>query len=536
MKKIMYIFEARAIGGAAQSLLDILNKVIKYVKAVVVLQPNSPIIDSLKSKGIAYYEVDIPVDMSPQGKIILEGEDIFVKSYQSALKIADIIDSENIDIVHINSSVSYSGAIAAMMRNKPIVWHIRELIEEQFEMTFYNCDLRLELFKQANKIITISDYVHNEYLKKYDIDSIRLYNGIEKKRYKYDLLQKKSGENIFLVAGMITPFKGQGDVIRAAEILAKKNIRDFKVFIVGGGDEFYIWTMKRYIIEHSLQNYIEVVPFCNDLSEYRKNALFSITSSQNEALGRVTIEPMLAGNLVIGAKSGGTIELIGENEERGIFYELGNYEDLAQKMEKVINMPIETRKEILSRAQKFAEEQFDTDIYVEKLITIYEECLNNRKSADNSILKNMEQKYLNLKEDSVPNENISEDKIYLSLIKSQSAFKLAIKWIEIKQRGHNLAEYFLKKNIFEIAVYGISELGRKFYDEIYDSGIKIQSVVDRNLCLKNNMIKIDKNVDVLDKRMVIVVTVAASEKDIIRELKEKGYVNTIGLSEVLNSF
>ena len=56
-----------------------------------------------------------------------------------------------------------------------------------------------------------------------------------------------------------------------------------------------------------------------------------------EALGRVTLEAMLAVNMVIGTYTGGTLELIGENQERGYLYKQGNYRDLAKVMKELMS-------------------------------------------------------------------------------------------------------------------------------------------------------------------------------------------------------
>ena len=100
-------------------------------------------------------------------------------------------------------------------------------------------------------------------------------------------------------------------------------------------------------------------PYCDDLSHLRSQAAYAITSSQNEALGRVTIEAMLAGNFVIGAKSGGTTEIIGTNEERGILYELHNSEALANAMMRAVEYSAEDKNRMIKSAQEYVEKTID---------------------------------------------------------------------------------------------------------------------------------------------------------------------------------
>ena len=101
------------------------------------------------------------------------------------------------------------------------------------------------------------------------------------------------------------------------ELLVRQGYTDVRLIIVGNGNDGYVWALKKYIKKKNLDNNISILPFRYDLSDLRKEVSYEIICSQNEALGRVTIEAMLAGNIVIGARSGGTTEIIGAHEERG---------------------------------------------------------------------------------------------------------------------------------------------------------------------------------------------------------------------------
>ena len=65
-----------------------------------------------------------------------------------------------------------------------------------------------------------------------------------------------------------------------------------------------------------------IVPFQSDLYELRKHADIALMCSRGEALGRVTVEAMLSENLVIGADSAGTKEII-QNKVTGYLYKTG---------------------------------------------------------------------------------------------------------------------------------------------------------------------------------------------------------------------
>lgn len=77
---------------------------------------------------------------------------------------------------------------------------------------------------------------------------------------------------------------------------------------------------------------------------------------QKEAFGRVTVEAMGSGVPVIGANSGGTVELI-KNKETGLLYCQGDYRDLSEKICQFIENA-EYRKKIAESGCKLCQKKF----------------------------------------------------------------------------------------------------------------------------------------------------------------------------------
>lgn len=533
VKNIMYVINDDTLGGATQSLLDLLKEIKKEVNPVVVIRKGVKIKESFDALKILYYEIQFFTDHVKIGNLTPEkkGED-FKYSYEAALQLLPIIEKENVQLIHINSSVSYFAAMAALIAGVPYVWHIRELVEEQFGCEFINNDLKQKLYVQADKLISISDYVKQRYYEKYSVNTQKIYNGIDVEKYKLNVDENIDFKKIFLVVAMISPEKGQWDAICATEILVKKGYSDIQLIIVGDHGEGYAWALNKYIKSRNLDKNIKILPFQNDLSELHRQASYAITCSQNEALGRVTIEAMLGGNIVIGAKSGGTTEIIGEDEDRGFLYELHNSEALAGAMIRAMECPEEIKIQMLKRAQAYAEDTFDTKKYCMKLLDVYSEVISSFKTKNQKRFINaLEEKYESIKN----NEIIKEQSVDSQLLKSEAAFSLAAKWLEIRQRGYSLAEYFKKNNYQSVAIYGMAVLGLRLYDELENTDIEIRYLLDRN---PNGMEKILEFVSLQEKLIVdvIVVTVAAAEKQLVKEIKKTGYDNVIGLSDILNDF
>ncbi len=533
-RNIMYIFNDTAFGGAGQSLLDTLVEIKGKINPIVIIRDDATVEDRFSELGIKCYQIPFSTDYVKIGSADEEKrkQDI-KKSYEAALYLLPIIEKEKIQLIHINSSVSSFAAIAALMRNVPYVWHIRELLEEQFEYEFLNKELKIYLYKKADKLLAISNFVQKKYDEKYRLHTCRIYNGLNIQRFRADIPEKKPFENTFIVAAMITPGKGQWDVVQAVELLVERGYSDVKVIIVGRGSAGYLWALKKYIKRKKLESNISIMPFQDNLSQLRKQSSYAITSSQNEALGRVTIEAMLAGNIVIGARSGGTTEIIGENEERGFLYELGSSISLADTMERAMKCDEERKCVLLQKAQQYAENTFDSRQYCAKLGEIYDEAIESfvvKECAD--FLHRLKEYYDSFGD----SKYISVKRIGDSNKKSALLFPVALKWLEIRQSGHSLDEYFKQNHIWTIAIYGMGALGCRLYDELENTAIQIKYLLDRN---PNGMDKMFKFSTLENEELdvdAIVVTVVSSEKQIIDTIESYGYGNVIGLSKIISSF
>lgn len=534
-KNILYIFNDDSFGGAALSLLDTLTEIKKYINPVVVMQEfiKEDVGRKFEELGICCYKIRFSTDFVKIGDATEEKkEQEFKQSYEASLQLLPIIKQENIHLIHINSSASYFAALAALMADVPYVWHIRELMEEQFGCEFINDELQHNLYLYADKLIAISDFVSQKYFEKFSLNTIKMYDGLNIERFKFGIDIDQDFENIFLVAAaVISTEKGQLDAIRAMEILISRGYTDVRLLIVGGGKDNYIWALKKYIKKKKIEKNVSILPFRYDLMDLRRKASYEIICSQNEALGRVTIEAMLAGNLVIGARSGGTTEIIGEHEERGYLYELHSSSGLADAMIRAIKAPQNEKKEIAKYAQTYAEKTFDSQKYCSELLQIYDEVINSFVSKNQvSFLRKQNERYELVKYKKVTGTQISSSQ----LLKLETAFGISIKWIEIKQKGYSLAEYFKRYNIKSIAIYGMASLGRRLYDELEDSDISIKYLIDK---MPDELDKVLEFASLNGKMLdvdAIVVTVAGAERRIVEEIKSMGYRNVIGLSDVLN--
>ena len=108
-------------------------------------------------------------------------------------------------------------------------------------------------------------------------------------------------------------------------------------------------------------------------------------------------------------------------------------------------------------------------------------------------------------------------------------------WWLIKQNGHSLVEYFEKKSIKSVAVYGIKELGLHLVDELKYSGVSVSYIIDNNSEANNSIgeISIIKPEGKLPATDAVVVTAIHYYAEIEDMLSKNNNMRIINLQDVV---
>lgn len=105
-----------------------------------------------------------------------------------------------------------------------------------------------------------------------------------------------------------------------------------------------------------------------------ENCILLVHPAENEPLGRVVIEALYHGKLVVAADSGGIPEYI-QHGVNGFLFKSGNYESLAQQIITAMEWP--DKSSIAENAIKTAYHYFDCEMQSRKIIKIYTNLLSN---------------------------------------------------------------------------------------------------------------------------------------------------------------
>lgn len=377
--KLLFITNDAVTYGSTRSMLNLVDELEKKNIEIKILIPkHGPLEEELEKRNIEYKVSKYCTWVqSKEDRRRLKPYIKMMCNLFFAIPIVNWVKKEKFDIIHSVNSAVCIGAYISKMVKVIHIWHIRELIEEDHNLKFFNKKYAIKMLNSADKLIYVSKSVENKYKNLMDNNKGKLiYNGIPCKNYtNINIPEVKENNFKILIAGNICKTKGQEDAIRAVELLIQKGINNIELNIAGDGP--LEQELKDYVSEKNLNSNIKFLGFIKNLDEIRKQINIYLMCSKKEAFGRVTVEAMMSKNLLIGSNTGGTIEIIND-KLNGLLYEQGNYVDLASKIEYAINHWEECKK-IIEKAYDDAMSNYSIERCANEVFEIYKELLKNKK-------------------------------------------------------------------------------------------------------------------------------------------------------------
>lgn len=131
---------------------------------------------------------------------------------------------------------------------------------------------------------------------------------------------------------------------------------------------------------------------------------------------------------------------------------------------------------------------------------------------------------------------VTEDKmnrIKSSSDKYQDLFFMMNQWMKIKQSGKSLVSYLVSCGYKSIAVYGLGYVGEILLNELDDSEIAVEYVIDQKAKSINLDIKVVSPEEVLEKVDAIIVTPITYFGEIEEKLSAKVDCPVLSLMNIL---
>ncbi len=368
MKKVLFIHSSSELYGSDRSLLNIIKNIDKNRFSITVVLPcYGPLVDELeKVNGVETIIYEVAV-LRRKNLNFIGIFKYFNSFFNSVIFIKKLIRNKKIDIVDTNTAVVFPGAIAAKLCKVRSIWHIREIIKNQFENKIISF-----MMNNFSDVIISNSFSTGRALK-VNQDKIRVvYNAVDEKEVIY---QKKYCDKFVVgMAGRINRWKGQRLFIEAAEIVLKKY--PDTIFEIAGeaysGEEYLKQDLEKYIFDKRLDKNIILKGQVENMDSFYEGLdLFVLPSIQPEPFGLVVIEAMEFGIPVIATNHGGPTEIIRDGID-GYLVDFANPNEMACRIIELIS-DRNKQKMFGENGKKRKRDLFSIETMVKKIESVFEE-------------------------------------------------------------------------------------------------------------------------------------------------------------------
>ena len=308
---------------------------------------------------------------------------IFLNIY----KLSRIIKKYKINIIHARSRApAWSAYFAAKKMGIPFVatFHGTYSIQNNLKKKYNS------IMVKADKVIAISSFINKHILSNYKVDQekiVTVHRGINIEKYDY---LKVSNERliafskkfnipedsfVILLPGRITRWKGH---ILLIEAISKLKRSDIICLFVGDlqGRNKYFAELNKTIDKFKLKNNFRIIANQSDMSViYKLSDVVVSASLEPEAFGRVVAEAQAMGRPTVAVNHGGGPEIIIDGVT-GWLFRPGDANDLAEKINKALNLNIDDREKMSVKAIERAKLNFNNEMMCAKKLNIYAELIN----------------------------------------------------------------------------------------------------------------------------------------------------------------
>jgi glycosyltransferase involved in cell wall biosynthesis len=301
----------------------------------------------------------------------------------SVLWIVALILRLRIELIHTNTIVMPSPAMAAYITGRKHIWHVRELLSE-FGWMWKPYQRYIYLLSSA--IVAISHCTREQF----DPELLRkvhvIYDGLDDAATIVDPAWVQafrapfsSETKLIGVVGRIKWHrKGQEVLVRAAALLRPQH-PEAQYVIVGStapGNEDHGIRLRELISECGLENTVLLTGDCDDpASVFAALDIAVAPSIQPEPFGCVVIEAMAQGTPVVGSQCGGISEQIVDGVS-GILFTPGDPEALAKALHTLLRAP-GLRERIASEGRRRVHEHFTLESTYRAMAGVFDDSINS---------------------------------------------------------------------------------------------------------------------------------------------------------------
>lgn len=343
-ERVLFVNNTSDLYGASRMLMRLVMSLDRrrYLP-LVVLPEDGPLRQLLEAEGI---EVRLHPWLTHITRSVFHSWKLVpfcLKFPFSVLYLASLIRRRGIRLVHTNTGVILSPALAARLACVPHIWHIREWFQE-YESVWGA--LSSYIRSCSHKVVAISNAVAGQFEARERVvvvhDAFTCADGpvpLPQLRDEFRARHRLAGQFVVGVVGRIKLVrKGQEVLVRATALLRARGL-NIRALIVGApfpGNEAHLEQIQTLVRELGV---VEQVVFTGEMADprpaYAGMDVLAMTSAQPEPFGGVVSEAMSLGLPVVATNIGGSLDQVVDGVT-GLLVPPGDAEALAAALARLM--------------------------------------------------------------------------------------------------------------------------------------------------------------------------------------------------------
>lgn len=361
--KILQILPELNVGGVERGTVDLAKELVKLGHKAVVVSNGGDLVADIEKAGVIHYQ--LPVHRKSIVNII-----------RMVGRLAEIIRKEEIDVVHARSRMPAWVAFFACRRT-----------QIAFVTTchgYYQKHPFSLVMGWAKRVIVPSNVIARHMIDDFGVayERIRFIpRSVDLNKFKYASPDKRTGNSFNVgIIGRLTPIKGHLHFIKAMAKVARVN-PNVKIWIVGdapSSKDAYKEQLRVLVKRLGLEDCTEFLGTQKDVPSILAHLnLLVLSTTVQEAFGRVIVEAQACGVPVVATAVGGVIDII-ENNKTGIIVSPADPQAMAEAIIKIMKDK-DLALKLAEEAYKKVREKYGVELMVEKTLAVYKEACDNFK-------------------------------------------------------------------------------------------------------------------------------------------------------------
>jgi glycosyltransferase involved in cell wall biosynthesis len=385
-RRILFIDHTASLGGGELALLDLVKHLDRSrYEPVVLLFSEGPLAERLRLAEIETHVLPLSSSVAETRKDSLSAKSLVqwkeIRQILSFLRLlVRLVRNHHVDLVHTNSLKSdILGGIAARMARKPLVWHVRDRIEDDYLPRPVVKLFRLLCRVIPHCVIANSQYtlstLHLHGRKK----SIVVYSGLDLQTQCVPTSREPLSYGrppIVGMVGRISPWKGQHIFLQAAATVLPE-VPEAKFQIIGSAlfdERAYERDLHTLCDKLGLEGSVEFLGFREDVPALiAEMDILAHCSTMGEPFGQVLVQGMGAGKPVVATRGGGVLEVI-EEGLTGLLVPMNDAESAAGAILRLLKEP-DWAREMGRRGRQRVLDHFTIEKTAQQVQSVYDGVL-----------------------------------------------------------------------------------------------------------------------------------------------------------------